>query len=816
LVPQPASTDKALELAVQHLQNGQFEEARVVCEQILKKDARDVNALHLMGLACANSGDLQKAVDLFKRALKIQPDSFEIHNNLGNILQAFGDNEGAYQSFLQASKLNATNFGVFYNMGNALTSLGRFAGAINAYQQAAKLETTNADIHVNLGLAHKATGDLEAAISSFQDALTIDGSHVNAAVSLGNVLMENDQLAEAVAIFRVVASVNPQLFAVFNNLGVAETKQGLYQDSKKSLEKALELDSSAAEVYNNLGVVERLLGNYEAAIARFQSAIQRRPTFAEPYRNIGQTLAETGKPAESIEFFQKALTLEPDFLEARFELGVAYATTGDSEKSAAIFADLNQASSATAILATWGECMAILPQVYETENQIGDVRQKFDQSLSKLEELIDRSTANELSDAEVAVGTLQPFFLTYQGKNDVELLKRYGRLTCKVVQARFPAYAERPPMPLLKDGEALRLGVVSRHFNNHSDWRVLIRGIVETFDRHKISIHGYSTGGTKDAVTKELRSQMQTLVEGLGGESLYKKISDDKLHILLFPEIGMDPYTLKTAALRLAPIQCVSWARPETSGLPSIDYFLGSELMEPSDGQEHYSEQLVRLKHLCAYYVPPALEPDISGLNKLGLRPNTVRYLCVQSLFKYLPQHDKIFAEIAAKVPEAEFIFVAKPPDIAHAVVERIKKCFKERGLDADRHITLLPMLSHAQFAGLLKSSHVFLDSVDYTGCLTTLDALEQDLPVVTIRGALMRGRQSAAMLELIDLNELVAENIEQVVEIAVRIGTDKAARDAVLTKIQSRRYWLYRDSEAMESLQNWLLDTVKAQSLLH
>ena len=58
------------------------------------------------------------------------------------------------------------------------------------------------------------------------------------------------------------------------------------------------------------------------------------------------------------------------------------------------------------------------------------------------------------------------------------------------------------------------------------------------------------------------------------------------------------------AAQRLAPVQCSSWGHPETSGFPTIDYFLSSELMEPRNGKDHYSEELVLLPNLSVYLEP--------------------------------------------------------------------------------------------------------------------------------------------------------------------------------------------------------------------
>ena len=84
----------------------------------------------------------------------------------------------------------------------------------------------------------------------------------------------------------------------------------------------------------------------------------------------------------------------------------------------------------------------------------------------------------------------------------------------------------------------------------------------------------------------------------------------------------MDPIAGRLAAQRLAPVQCVAWGQPETTGMPTLDYFLSSDLMEPPDGAAHYTESLVRLPNLGLCYLPDAL-PDVRlDRAALGLPPD--------------------------------------------------------------------------------------------------------------------------------------------------------------------------------------------------
>jgi predicted O-linked N-acetylglucosamine transferase (SPINDLY family) len=72
--------------------------------------------------------------------------------------------------------------------------------------------------------------------------------------------------------------------------------------------------------------------------------------------------------------------------------------------------------------------------------------------------------------------------------------------------------------------------------------------------------------------------------------------------VLLYADIGMEPFSYTLAFSRLAPVQCVAWGHPVTTGLPEIDHFLSSDLMEPPGAEAHYTERLVRLPNLSICY----------------------------------------------------------------------------------------------------------------------------------------------------------------------------------------------------------------------
>ena len=198
------------------------------------------------------------------------------------------------------------------------------------------------------------------------------------------------------------------------------------------------------------------------------------------------------------------------------------------------------------------------------------------------------------------IGSHQPFYLPYQGHDDRELQSSYGSLVCRVLAARYPtAVLPNPPAP----DQPIRLGIVSGFFRQHSNWKIPIKGWLQNLDRHRFQVSGYYTGGERDEATVAAAALCNRFIGGpLSLDGWRREILDDAPHVLLFPEIGMDRLTAQLAGQRLASVQCCSWGHPVTSGFPTIDYFISSDLMEPANAAAHYSEQLVRLPNLSIYY----------------------------------------------------------------------------------------------------------------------------------------------------------------------------------------------------------------------
>jgi predicted O-linked N-acetylglucosamine transferase (SPINDLY family) len=612
-------------------------------------------------------------------------------------------------------------------------------------------------------------------------------------------LHQAGRLAEAKRLYETILTAEPRHFDSLHLLGVILHQQGDQAEALERIDAALAINAANAFAYNNRAVVLHALQRFAEAVESCDKAIALKPDYAEAHYNRGNALRRLNRHVEAAACYDRAIALRPDYADAFCNRGIVLKQLVRFEEARASF-ERALALKPDLAEAQFGLCMAELPILYESEAEILVRRAGYEQRLRALCAAAERSPA-----LAKGVGASQPFFLAYQGRNDRDLQARYGSLVCRMIASRYPATALAP---LPRDTERIRIGIVSGFFRQHTVWKLMIKGWLSQLDRRRFQVFGYHTGEHCDVDTERAAAMCDRLVLGLRTvEDWRAAILADAPHALLYPELGMDPTAAALAAQRLAAVQCNSWGHPETSGFPTLDYFLSSELMEPADAEDHYTERLIRLPNLSIHYEPIEDAPVAVTRRDLGLRPRAIAFWCGQSLYKYLPQFDEVFARIALSVGDCQFAFIRY--DGGDAVTDlfrrRLDRAFAACGLKAGDHCLFLPRLEQGAFIAATGQCDVFLDSIHWSGGNTTLESLAHALPIVTLPGPLMRGRHSAAILRMMGVTETIAETVDDYVALAVRLAQDTQWRQAIRAKMSANRHRVYRDRECIAKLEDFL-----------
>jgi predicted O-linked N-acetylglucosamine transferase (SPINDLY family) len=500
---------------------------------------------------------------------------------------------------------------------------------------------------------------------------------------------------------------------------------------------------------------------------------------------------------------ERVLELDPANTEAWCHRAIVHLRHADHAAAARCYRHALTLDTAC-VAARTGLISGLIPAVPMSEAQALDARVEFERELGAFERWLE---ARELAANDAwAVARQDFFYLSYQERSNRTLLQRY-RGTSSARLKRLTGFS-RPSRRARAPGSRLRLGIVSAHIYDHSVFNAIVRGWLERIDRNRFETTVFHLGIRRDAATARaeravdrFEGQPRTLAEWAA--LIHKR----DLDALIFPEVGIDRNSLALAGLNLGRRQFVAWGHPETSGLPTIDAFISAEAFEPQGAEEHYSEQLVRLPNLGVYYQPEPVEPATLDLDALGIRTDGPVFVCSGAPFKYRPEDDGVLVEIARRVPLCTFVFFTYERRELSAILRaRLSAALAAAGLSAERLLAWIPWQPRREFLGLLEQADVYLDTIGFSGFNTIMQAIEAHLPCVALEGRFMRGRLGSGVLRRLELDELIALNKTEYVEIAARLATDRAYRIQIADRLRRAESRAYADQSAVAALERTLL----------
>jgi predicted O-linked N-acetylglucosamine transferase (SPINDLY family) len=356
-------------------------------------------------------------------------------------------------------------------------------------------------------------------------------------------------------------------------------------------------------------------------------------------------------------------------------------------------------------------------------------------------------------------------------------------------------------------------------------WNAITRGWVHHLDGEKFELHLFQLNPTSDKETEKARGISSSFTDHPTSLPAWvEAILDKNLDVLIFPEIGMDPLTVRLAAMRLAKVQAASWGHPETTGLPTIDLFISAAAFEPEHACENYSEKLIQLPNLGVHVEPLRTSISNPGLRSLNLPGNEPLLLCAGSPFKYSPLYDDVWVEIAKRLQRKFFkrssggqlvFFRSRSDSMDRLLEQRLRSAFERHSVDFDAHVRIVANLERSRFFGLMRESALLLDTIGFSGFNTALQAIECDLPVLAFEGQFMRGRLASGMMRLLELPELVATTPEDFVQKAVELAGNASLRRKFRALIVERRHRLFRDLHSVRELERRLTEAVSAARLV-
>ena len=646
--------------------------------------------------------------------------------------------------------------------------------------------------------AHEMSGNLGSAILDLDGAIALDSNQARVWNELGLLCADSGLAERAVTAFERATRIDPKYARAWNNLGNALRSLGRIPEALHAAERAVDADATYALAWANLGAMRRDVGDDAAAETALRRALAIDARQRGALATLGGLLRDRSDLAAAAEVLAKAAEVAPRDANVALHLAGALAERDDVDGARRWYDEASR-RDAKLLRASFGRELT-LPMIAGSAQAVAMARAGFASGLDRLERSLPAKAAGLGPERVLDELRWSNFLLAYQGEDDRALQSRFGALAQRLVSERAPEWA-RPLAPRVRAGARVRVGFLSTFFRDGTAGRYFEHWVTG-LPRDRFEVFAYHLLPGLDALGQRIAEGVEHFrhCPWWRPSQLAPRVRADALDVLVYPELGMGAVPFALATLRLAPLQCAGWGHPVTTGHPAIDVFLSSAAMEPDDGASHYTEALVQLPGIGTRYPMPQA-PEDARRERFGLPADAFLMLCPQSLFKIHPDNDALFARALAAAPDSKLVlFAGRDP----LLTQRIRARLSGAGIGDDR-VCMLPQCAHDDYLRINRVCDVMLDTLHCSGGNTSLDAIACGLPLVTLPGRFMRGRQSAGMLKLAGCEELIARDQDRYVELVRRVATDAAWRDQLAQRLTAGRSRIFDDPAPIAALADFL-----------
>lgn len=323
-------------------------------------NARNADALILLGTIYRSANRLDEAERVLAEATKLAPQRPDLHEERANVALNRGDWHAAEAELQQTLKLDGNRTSARVALGQLYVErLGQPAAAVDQLQRAVRVEPTNNNAQRWLGQALLGTNRANAAVAAFDQALKQAPNDVAARHGLAQAqLALKDVDAAAQNEQAALDGSNNTFVPALIGLGELLERQQRWPEAQERYATALRHDPIATGAYLGLARIAAARGDAQTAIEYYRRGLHAVPNDVRLLVALGDQLAQTNATDEAIKVLKQAQAAAPNDSSVHRGLGRA----------------LWQAQQGDAALAELDQALKLNPTDADTLLLVGDIR----------------------------------------------------------------------------------------------------------------------------------------------------------------------------------------------------------------------------------------------------------------------------------------------------------------------------------------------------------------------------------------------------------------------------------------------------------
>jgi len=204
----------------------------------------------------AQRGEINNAINLYKKSIKLFPNSPQAYSNLGKIFKDLGKLEEAECYIRKAIKIKPNYAEAYLNLGIIFIQFGKFLKAEEYTLKAIEIRPNYGMAYYNLGTIFKDQGKLIKAEKYTRKAIDINPNDINSLINLGSILIQYKKYNEAERCIRKAIEINPHFSKAYSNLASIFVDFGRFKEAEAYLIEAIKYEPYFARAYFSLSILK--------------------------------------------------------------------------------------------------------------------------------------------------------------------------------------------------------------------------------------------------------------------------------------------------------------------------------------------------------------------------------------------------------------------------------------------------------------------------------------------------------------------------------------------------------------------------------
>ncbi len=562
----------------------------------------------------------------------------------------------------------------------------------------------------------------------------------------GVMLFQIGRAEEGLPLARRAAQLNQ---GFLTNLANILQSTGKLSEAQQAYEQAMNYSPNDPVLLSNYSDLCREIGKFEHGVLLAQRAVQIDPKAASAWAHLGNSLKGLGRLEEAEAAHRHAINLQPNHPVFNNNLS-------------AVLLNLARSSEAFthAHIATFADPKDAVAQInFSTAaKNVGALHIALEAARK----------AVELQPGNFGIVSNYLVLLNYHPALSADLIACEHRLWGKHLVSSLGTSQTIFDNNRSADRK-LRIGYVSPDFREHPVARAVLP-LLENHDHSQFEVFGYNDSETSDEMTAHIRTLCDHWVDfkAIDHADFAQRVRDDKIDILVDLALHTAGNRMIDFARKPAPVQVSYAGYPATTGLPTIDYRITDNHLDPIGETENLNtEKLIRLKNSFWCYTPD----DSVSVNDLpATTKNYITFGSLNNPSKHGPASLELFARVLDAVPNSQLaILVYDPGDDPGRFIDQLIK-----NRISPQRVRAFSRRDRADYLKLYHDIDIALDPLPYNGHMTSCDALWMGVPVVSLRGKTSVGRGGASLLNCLGMTDLLAQTEDEYVEITVELAKDR------------------------------------------